>query len=111
MFDAAKIIDFRMFHVRAFTIFDCDAVKNVISSARTFHVLGQQNLQFCLRRKFSQKSTIFESFEFSNGTPKIIIIPIFIAHKVHTKQDIPHIPGLNIDQNILMIIMERTRKN
>lgn len=29
------------------------------------------------------------------GVAKIIVIPVFVAHGVHTKQDIPHILGLD----------------
>ena len=29
------------------------------------------------------------------GVDKIIVTPVFLAHGVHTKQDIPHILGLN----------------
>ena len=29
------------------------------------------------------------------GVKKIIVTPVFLAHGVHTKQDIPHILGLN----------------
>ena len=29
------------------------------------------------------------------GVEKIIVTPVFLAHGVHTKQDIPHILGLN----------------
>lgn len=29
------------------------------------------------------------------GVQKIIVTPVFLAHGVHTKQDIPHILGLN----------------
>jgi len=30
-----------------------------------------------------------------NGVEKIIVTPVFLAHGVHTKQDIPHILGLD----------------
>ncbi|MDI6643892.1 MAG: sirohydrochlorin nickelochelatase [Methanobacteriaceae archaeon] len=31
----------------------------------------------------------------SNGAEKIIVTPVFLAHGVHTKHDIPHILGLD----------------
>ena len=33
-----------------------------------------------------------------NGVEKIIVTPVFLAHGVHTKQDIPHILGLDNGQ-------------
>lgn len=34
------------------------------------------------------------------GVKKIIAIPVFLAHGVHTKQDIPHILGIDNEKNL-----------
>ena len=49
-----------------------------------------------------------------NGVEKIIVTPVFLAHGVHTKQDIPHILGLDNGHekamDMVMITATRMKK-
>lgn len=36
----------------------------------------------------------------NEGVKKIVAIPVFLAHGVHTKQDIPHILGIDNEHNL-----------
>ncbi|WP_455645682.1 sirohydrochlorin nickelochelatase [Methanosphaera sp.] len=58
-----------------------------------------QNKDYQIEVGFMQlsKPTIIESFDKlkEKGVKKVIACPIFLAHGIHTKLDIPHVLGLN----------------